>query len=540
VIRSATTNLLLRSEEFGNAAWTLTRATISTNAETAPNGTLTADKLVEDGTAANTHQVAQNVAGLASGVAYTASIFIKAAGRTSALVLFSGTPFGAGGGQFFNLLNGTLGNVTGSLDRTATIEAYPNGWYKMSITRTTTASGTGGITVRTAVANSSTTDGDSTSGILIWGAQLEQSSTVGPYIPTTSTINSAPRFDHNPTTGESLGLLVEEQRTNLTPRSEEFNDAAWVKARASITPNDAASPSGAITADKIAEDNTANSTHVAAQVFTFAATTYTLSIFAKAAERSWVRLFAFDETTNFGCYFNLSAGTVGTAAASTGSIIPLADGWFRCVMTFTAAAGTGSYAARLATGDGADTYTGNGTSGLFLWGAQLEDGAFPTSYIPTTASAATRTADVVSITGTNFSSWYRQDEGTVFADITRQKITGFPGRVRFWDGTTANTIDLYYDAAGNSSVFDIKANNTASVSISGGGGALNTPVRAAAGWQANNAAVAYNGSIQGTDSSVVLPVVDRAIIANNLAGTIRRLTYWPVRLGNNVLQQVTQ
>jgi hypothetical protein len=172
LVEEQRTNLLVRSEEFDQSPWGPTRATISANAETAPNGTLTADKLVEDTTAANTHQITQSVASLASGVPYTASIFLKAAERTSALAIFSGTPFG-NNGQFVNLANGTLGNVVGTLDRPATIEAYPNGWYRVSITRTTTGSGTGGITVRTAVVNSSTTDGDGTSGLFLWGAQLE-------------------------------------------------------------------------------------------------------------------------------------------------------------------------------------------------------------------------------------------------------------------------------------------------------------------------------------------------------------------------------
>jgi hypothetical protein len=176
------------------------------------------------------------------------------------------------------------------------------------------------------------------------------------------------------------------------------------------------------------------------------------------------------------------------------------------------------------------SYTGDGTSGVYIWGAQLEVGSAVTPYIPTTTAA-------VSVFE---SSWYRQDEGTVFADITRQNTTGFPGRVLFSDGTLANSIYLYYDAASNSSTFELKASNTPSVQIYGGGGALNSAVKAAAGWQTNNAAVIYNGSIQGTDSSVVVPVVDQMRVANGLTGTIRRLTFFPQRLPNSTLQAITQ
>ena len=72
----------------------------------------------------------------------------------------------------------------------------------------------------------------------------------------------------------------------------------------------------------------------------------------------------------------------------------------------------------MATSNGTVTYDGNGTSGIYLWGAQLEEGAFPSSYIPTTTAAATRSADVASITGTAFSGWYRQDEGTFYGEAT--------------------------------------------------------------------------------------------------------------------------
>jgi hypothetical protein len=354
-----------------------------------------------------------------------------------------------------------------------------------------------------------------------------------------------PRFTHDPVTLECLGLLPEEQKANLTLWSEEFDNAAWVKARASITPNATASPRGTITADKLVEDNTANNTHVAVQVFTFAATTYTLSIFANAAERSWVRLFAFDGVTNFGCYFNLSAGTVGTAVASTGFIRPLADGWFRCAMTFTAAAGTGTYAARLATGDGADVYTGNGTSGLFVWGAQLETGGL-TSYIPTGASSVVRSADVATITGTNFSSWYRQDGGSMLASASVLSPAAFTGRVySINDNTLNNRIEVFRQADFQPAYRVISGG--ADQAQLGLGAIWNTSgiVGTAAAYSANDFAVSANSSNVQTDSSGSIPTVNQINIGSlpgtsYLNGPIARLDYWPRRLPNSVLQEMSR
>jgi len=268
------------------------------------------------------------------------------------------------------------------------------------------STGTGQLQVRIAddSGNQSYT-GDGTSGIYIWGAQLEQSTTVGEYIPTTSTINSAPRFDHDPTTGESLGLLVEEQRTNLLLRSEEL-ETTWTTIRASVSANAIVAPNGSLTADKLVEDSTATNTHFIRQTSSVVSgTTYTLTVFAKAAERTQVNLqltTGFPSTTH---RVDLSTGsTIDTAGSPVAtSIQPVPDGWYRISITQVANLTTSVSQSNIFISVGGTTvYTGDGTSGIYLWGAQLEVGSFPTSYIPTTTAAATRAADVASISGSNF------------------------------------------------------------------------------------------------------------------------------------------
>ena len=111
--------------------------------------------------------------------------------------------------------------------------------------------------------------------------------------------------------------------------------------------------------------------------------------------------------------FNLSTGT---ASGTGASIVSVGNGWYLCIGTVTVNT-TGSTGINFSINNGStNSYTGDGYSGIYLWGAQLEAGAFPTSYIPTTSASVTRNADVASMTGTNFSSWYRQDAGCFYAE----------------------------------------------------------------------------------------------------------------------------
>jgi hypothetical protein len=206
VLRSAVTNLLLRSEEFDDASWNKTglRAFASgsvANAIAAPNGSVTADFLAED-TSAGEHSTEQTFTAV-SGTSYTFSVFIKpSANKTSVRMRYTSTVFGGITNQIQVVFaTGTVTATTGTPTGTAT--PFPNGWWRISMTGTATANGSPAARIQFCQNNSTSPSytGDGTSGYYIWGAQLEQSATVGEYIPTTSTINSAPRFDHEPTDG---------------------------------------------------------------------------------------------------------------------------------------------------------------------------------------------------------------------------------------------------------------------------------------------------------------------------------------------------
>jgi hypothetical protein len=173
--------------------------------------------------------------------------------------------------------------------------------------------------------------------------------------------------------------------------------------------------------------------------------------------------------------------------------------------------------------------------------------AFSSSYIPTTATAVTRSADVASITGDNFSRWYRQDEGTVFADIavTQPSIGGNQFVFRFSDNSFNNAIAINIPGqtqltTASGSVFDGSAISVASL-------IANTFSKIAGGYASNNLGISLNGATAIADTTATIATaMTRADIGSDhiglnrvRAGTVRRLTYWPQRLPNSTLQNIT-
>jgi hypothetical protein len=357
------------------------------------------------------------------------------------------------------------------------------------------------------------------------------------------------RFDHNPTTLASLGLMIEESRTNLLTYSEQFDDAAWTKTRSSITANTIVAPDGTLTGDKLVEDTTASNTHIVSQSASFTSgTAYTFTTYIKAAERTWalLRLPASAFTSTLQAYFNLSAGVVGAVTPSTtASITPVGNDWYRCSVTGTATTTTsGAPGIFSAIADTVVSYTGDGVSGIYIWGAQLEVGAFATSYIPTVASQVTRAADVAQMTGTNFSDWYNATEGTLYSEASTYDVsssrTGFgisdntaPNRIQTGHGSGARA---FISAGGVTQM----SQTLASVVFSN-----NTASKVSLAYLLNNGNAAANGTLGSFDTNMTIPVVTQAQIGGLTAsllplnGTVRQIVYYPRRLTDAELQAIT-
>jgi hypothetical protein len=403
--------------------------------------------------------------------------------------------------------------------------------------------------------------GDVTKGVLLWGAQLEQRSAVTAYTATTTqaitnyipvlqtAASGVARFDNNPTTGESLGLLIEESRTNLVTYSSDLTNAAWTKAGGTITANTIVAPDGTLSGDKLVEDS-ANSTHQVNQAYSITSgTVYTCTIYAKAAERSFIAIQPSSDSRF--AYFNLTTGTVGSTGGSptATSIQSVGNGWYRCSITFSAIT-TGSVTAIVycANADSGATYTGNGFSGVFLWGAQLEAGSFATSYIPTVASQVTRAADAASMTGTNFSTWYRADEGTIYSESnTAAFSTSSNDRcvAEVNDTSSSNFLRIQRRATSQTSSARCTASNSDVMQLNSLGSWTTADYKKViVVYKFNDAAASADAGTVSTDTSFSLPVVTKLEIGSArsgdyLCGTIKKIAYYPLRVTNAQLQSLT-
>ena len=176
--------------------------------------------------------------------------------------------------------------------------------------------------------------------------------------------------------------------TNLVTYSEQFSDVTWVKSNSSITANTVVAPDGTLTGDKLVE-NTANAAHSVSQFNPVSGTSYTVSIYAKAAERSLLTMSGGGfGAQGFAVTFDLLNGILLTNTGNKGAILFVGNGWYRCSISFTASS-TVSFAYTLVDNSNNATYTGNGTSGIFIWGAQIEAASTAGPYLKTVADAVT-------------------------------------------------------------------------------------------------------------------------------------------------------
>ena len=369
------------------------------------------------------------------------------------------------------------------------------------------------------------------------------------------------RFEHTPSTGESLGLLIEESRSNLVTYSEQFDNAAWTKTNAGITTNTSATtaPDGNTTAEKLVENTASNVAHFALQtVSATAGSTYTFSVFVKAAERTFVQVGLLNANSPFDnliSYVNLTNGSInsstfGTVTGASVSTISYPNGWYRIILTgvigsTTSLQGVIWPATSGAVDAAARTYTGDGTSGIYIWGGQLEAGAFPTSYIPTVASTVTRSADSASITGANFSNWYNPNEGTMFvqgAPSTNAAYTGWLYSI----GSDFNNSIQTYRQSDYQPVVRIRSSGADVYGAVGFGAIWTTNIarKIILTFKTNSFNSAVSGTVSSDVTSGTLPSYSNLSIGslastNYFNGTISQLIYYPVRLPNATLQSLT-
>ncbi len=263
-----------------------------------------------------------------------------------------------------------------------------------------------------------------------------------------SVASGVPRLDYY-TSGGTAGcpaLLVEASGSNLLLQSEAFN-TTWTPlglnafgSGSVANSTGTTDPFGGTNSDYI-QENASAGTHIILQTPAgqVSGTTYTFSCFVKSAQRTQVN-FLNNAGGGANATFNLSAGTATLGVGVSALIQNYGNGWYRCILTYTpTTTATFNVQVRLADASGNTSYTGTGTSGLYIFGAQLEVGSIATSYIPTTTASGTRNAEVITLSGA-VSGCIGQTEGTIYLQ-TDALVSGASDLFCFARATT-NTVSI--------------------------------------------------------------------------------------------------
>jgi hypothetical protein len=467
-----------------------------------------------------------------SNTRYVASAYFKYDGYDTTVSLEYNNVVHWGGTAWVAPFNVTASGITTDVPTNCTsgVQAIGNGWFRVwaAFTTGTVSSAVTSILTRITGASGVTV-------LTAWG-QIEAvtyQTTPSTYNATTASAYYGPRFDYDPVTLAPRGLLIEEARTNLLTYSADWTNAAWTKTEATVSGNTTLALDGTIAADTLI-GSTNNTAKFTAQTG-LASTTGTFTVYAKAAGETVISLWLVGATV--GASFTLTgSGSTTLLGATSSSITPAGNGWFRCTVQHNAATTTAHIYLRTGT-----SYIGDGTSGIYLWGAQLEAGAFATSYIPTVASTVSRSADIATMTGTNFSTWYNQSEGTFVVASAPYSAGNFTS-ASATDGSTNNRVQV---TSSNTIQFLVGTGGVVQAILDAGtvnGGATNLTAGA---YRVNDFAASINGSAVATDTSGTIPTVTRLDVGNLsgfaefLNGHIRSIAYYNTRLPNTQLQTLT-
>lgn len=431
-------NLLKWSEAFDNAAWTKQRSTIAANCAADPiSGAMTVDKLVEDGTAGNSHSLDQSAGTAGAGIQ---GYLLRAGGRSRILTYVdSGVPttvgfdletgtvttngagaYGSmtslGGGWWFCLAWGSFSSASRSWRMVAAASPVHVNTSYSGLGHQGTAAAGGSTTTAVLAAGASATDDVYNGTEIIFSNAPTTIHTVTDYVGATKTLTFTPARASAPngttyTVGPGIyiaraqlsvgSVLPEYVKTtdnqwientaqganpNLIQRSEEFSNAVWTKTRSTITADAVANPvNGLVDADKLVEDGSSG-THpcLCPNADVAAGSQVVGSVYFEKGERDYgVLLIQDGASAAIGvAYFNLVNGTVASNATGVAAIVNAGGGWYRCSVSGTCVVAS----ARMVVYPSVDGvpanlgYQGDGTSGLYIWGAQLEPGTTPTPY----------------------------------------------------------------------------------------------------------------------------------------------------------------
>jgi len=519
---SIATNLFLYTQQLDNANWLNQTTTVTADQAIAPDGSLTADLVTATGlypTVTTTPGRGSLVFSITSGQVYTVSAYVKYINQQKCVIVNEvGVPTGY---VVFDILNGTVAATSaGNSSVTGTITAVGNGWYRITATYTIPATSTAWNPQPVRIGNY---DGTNYNGsqMYVWGVQLELSASATKYVGMLGTgvnlnnfaqrVNSSGieyasgSFDEvsysaSGGTGQ-LGINGINTGNNIVSYSQQFNQTSkWNSTSGNVTVaiNVTPAPENSLTGTKLTEDSVANTRHVITQSIPVTAgalsSTYSASVFAKAGERGNIAI-GLKEYTGFTnqatAFFNLSTGTVGSLTASngasvpTGNITPVGNNWYQCAMSTNLGNATATAIGMeisVANSSSNNTYTGDGTSGLYIWGAQTQQAAAATVYVATGPTA-----------NVNLNNFSRRDVSTGVLQVKNifDEFTGAP--------VVDSSLVLWLDAGQTSSY---PGTGTTWTDLSGSG--FNGTLTSGPTYNASNGgSIAFNGSTNYVENGVI-------------------------------------
>tara|TARA_S200002703_G_scaffold85107_2_gene73506 strand:- start:781 stop:2136 length:1356 start_codon:yes stop_codon:yes gene_type:complete len=367
--------------------------------------------------------------------------------------------------------------------------------------------------------------------------------------------SGVPRIDY---LGNSAGhLLLEPQRTNLYPYHTLRLNTSQVNASKNTNTTEVTSPANDNTATKVttADKGTGGKAGIVAKTaegtnhnFT-ASTDYTASVFVKKLDFDFIQLICenFSGLADTNVYFNVSTGAVGTETNATGFIEDYGNGWYRCAMKFnlgTNADLSGRVLFRFADGDGDNSVPRDGTDSMYFWGAQLEEGSYPTSLIKTSGSAVTRSADAAS--GAGDSTLFNDSEGTIVAEyaaLADDQTNRFFG---ISDGTDDERVLLGYGSASTNRIRAIITNAGSSTAVlTNAENSITDFNKVAVKYKEDDVALWINGSEAETDTDAAMPsglnefLLDSGSGASDFYGKIKSIKIYKSALSDEDLTTET-
>jgi len=361
--------------------------------------------------------------------------------------------------------------------------------------------------------------------------------------------DNVPRIDYSG--GGCPHILAEPQRTNLVTYSSDFTDSSWnldgLNVNLTRTSNATTSPSGEENATKLIGNNISkdpNNSYIG--VNTSAAAPYTTSIFAKKGEYDYLVSGIGSYAGGYYAIFNLSNGTVSTsptASGTTASIEDFGNGWYRCLVNTTNTGGSEIlFLSTSVDGTLTTNYT-NTTNGIFVYGGQVENGSYATSYIPTSGSTVTRNQD--QFTRDGIGSLINSTEGVLFAEISAFSNDGTNRTIALSDGTGNNLVRFYFSNSSNRIVAQVKVGGSTQVTFDITGITVTDFNKVALKYKENDFSIWINGIERGIDTSGSVPTglnrlaLDNGASGELLFGKVKQLQVYKTALTDAQLTSLT-